>query len=251
MNRILGLLMVLTGPVLGLAQNTAPRMPSQVQQPAASSPGQSAALQSGSLIYAELSKSLDSKKAKVGDPVLAKISEAVLSHGKIAIPKNAKVIGHITAAKARTKDQPQAELGIALDRAELKDGTKVPLTSVTIQAMGGSPSLEQPPSNVENSAGTAAPTGMSSSRSGANMGGTSSPMGGSRYPSNQGTAGPDMSTGSTSGGTPGSGRLNAGSRGVVGISGLRLESQPQGGTLLSGGKNIKLDSGTQLVLRSQ
>src|SRR5690348_334472 len=78
-------------------------------------PATGSQLQSGSLIYAELSKSIDSKKAKVGDPVVAKAIQAVLSHGKIVIPKNTKLLGRLTAAAAHTKDQPQARLGISFD----------------------------------------------------------------------------------------------------------------------------------------
>jgi hypothetical protein len=251
MNKITALLIILAVSFFSEAQNNAPATGSEGQQGAASSPSQSTALQPGSLIYAELSKSIDSKKAKVGDPVLAKITQAVLAHGKIAIPKNAKIIGHITAAKARSKDQAQAELGIAFDRAELKDGTQVPLTSVLIQAMGGTPGLDQPPSTIDSGAGPVQPSAMPSSRSQGNMGGTSAPMGGTRNPSNQGEPGGDMSTGAAAGAPSASARLNAGSRGVVGMSGLRLESGPQGGTVTADGKNIKLDSGTQLVLRSQ
>lgn len=220
------------------------------QQPAATTPAAGSQLQSGSLIYAELNKSIDSKKAKVGDPVVAKVTQAVLSHGKIVIPKNTKIIGHLTAAKARSKDQPQAQLGIVFDRAELKDGSQVPLTSATIQALASAVSLDQPPSNVANgTAGMPDSSGMPSSRQGANMGGP--PTGAPPYPSNPGTGNADSTTGT---GMPGSGtgsQLNANSRGVSGMPGIRLEPQPQGGLVSTDGKNLKLDSGTQVVLRTQ
>jgi hypothetical protein len=220
------------------------------QQPAAAAAGSQ--LQPGSLIYAELSKSIDTKKAKVGDPVVAKVTQAVLSHGKIVIPKNTKIVGHLTAAKARSKDQPQAQLGIAFDRAELKDGTQVPLTSATIQALASAVSLDQPPSNVANGTGGMADTaGMPSSRPGANMGGMNSPMGGSPSASNPATGSADTTTG-TGVAMPGNtASLNASSRGVSGMPGVRLEPQPQGGAVTADGKNLKLDSGTQMVLRTQ
>jgi len=37
----------------------------------------------------------------------------------------------------------------------------------------------------------------------------------------------------------------------MGMSGVTLQSTPQGGTVSSEGKNIKLDSGLQMVLRNQ
>lgn len=232
------------------AQNETSTSNAQQQQPAAAG----SQLQSGSLIYAELNKSIDSKKAKVGDPVVAKVTQAVLSHGKIAIPKNTKIIGHLTAAKARSKDQPQAQLGIVFDRAELKDGSQVPLTSATIQALASAFSLDQqPPSNVANgTGGMPDSSGVPSSRQGANMG-SGAPMGGSPYPSNTGTGTADSTTGTGTGmpGSPNRAQLNANSRGVSGMPGVRLEPQPQGGLVTTDGKNVKLDSGTQMVLRTQ
>jgi hypothetical protein len=234
------------------AQNQTSASPAGQQQPAAAGPAAGSQLQPGSLIYAELSKSVDSKKAKVGDPVVAKVTQAVLSHGKIAIPKNTRIIGHLTAAKARTKDQPQAQLGIAFDRAELKDGSQVLLTATTIQALASAYAIDQSTSNMANgTAGAPDASGMPNSRPGTNMGGMTSPMGGSRYPSNTSPGAGDPTTG-TGPGMPGdSTELNANSRGVTGMPGVRLEPQSQGGLVSVDGKNLKLDSGTQIVLRSQ
>lgn len=233
------------------AEQQAP-VPSSPAEPAASAPPQASPLQAGSLIYAELSKSIDSKKAKVGDPVTAKVTQAVLSHGKIAIPRNTKIIGHLTAAQARTKDQKQAQLGIVFDRAELKNGDHIPLASATIQAVASALSFDQSPSTMGNAGAGPDTSGMSTSRPGANMGGMNSPMGGSQYPSNPGTgsADPTTGTGTASGLPAGSSPLNASSRGVVGMPGVKLQPQAQGGLVSVEGKNVKLESGTQLVLRT-
>ena len=256
MKSFLAFLTILMLVNVAIAQNESSGAAPGQQQPAAAAPPAGSQLQSGSLIYAELSKSIDSKKAKVGDPVVAKVTQAVLSHGRILIPRNTKIIGHLTAAKARTKDQPQAQLGIVFDRAELKDRSQVPLTSATIQALA-SVALDQLPSNAANGTGGMPDTpGMPNSRQGANMGGApvgGSPMGGSSYPSNPGTGAADGTTG-TGTGMPGSGtgaQLNANSRGVTGMPGVRLEPQSQGGVVTADGKNLKLDSGTQMVLRTQ
>src|SRR5438309_10847552 len=76
-------------------------------------PAASGQLATGSMIYAELSKSIDAKKAKQGDEVVAKAQQAVLSQGKVLIPKGSKIVGHVTQVKPHEKDQPQSELGIA------------------------------------------------------------------------------------------------------------------------------------------
>jgi len=217
------------------------------QEPTTSASSQAAQLQPGTLIYAELSKSIDTKKAKVGDPVVAKVIQAVLSQGKLAIPKNSKIVGHLASAKAHTKDQPNSELGIAFDRAELKDGTQIPLSRMTIQAMAGF-NLDQQPSNIANGTGGSDASGMSGTRANGPTGGTS-PMRGSTHPPASNAGGTGVPTGTdTSTGSP---RLNASSRGVIGMSGVRLQPQPEGAVVTEDGKNLKLDSGTQLVLRTQ
>src|SRR5581483_1063326 len=89
-------------------------------------------VQSGSIIYAELSKSVDAKKAKSGDEIQAKAIQAVLSQGKVVIPKGSKIIGYVTQATPRTGDQQPSQLGILFDHAVLKDNTQVPL-SISVQ----------------------------------------------------------------------------------------------------------------------
>src|SRR5213078_2021152 len=54
----------------------------------------------GTLMLAELSKSLDAKKFKPGDKVEAKLTVDLLAHGQIVIPRNVKIIGHVTDAKS-------------------------------------------------------------------------------------------------------------------------------------------------------
>lgn len=222
--------------------------PNSSATPPANAAGQTDAnaVQPGSLIYAELSKSIDSKKAKVGDPVVAKAMQAVLSHGKIVIPKNTKIIGHLTSAQARTKDQPRATLGIAFDRAELKGGEQVPLTAARIQALGGmsAPNLNQPPSNADNGSADMGPGG--GGMTGARSGGMTSPMSGPTYsPPRADTP----STQNPQGSNPGNDRLNASSRGVIGMPGVELQSGANDSTVSADQKNIKLDSGMQMVLR--
>ena len=87
---------------------------------------------SGINIPAVLSKSLDSKKNKEGDEVTAKTTADVLSQGQIIIPRNSKLIGHVTQARAKAKGESDSALGIAFDRAILKDGhlSRCPVANV-------------------------------------------------------------------------------------------------------------------------
>ncbi len=222
------------------------------QQAQAASP-----LPAGSLIYAELSKSVDAKKAKQGDEVSAKTTQGVLAQGKILIPKGSKLVGHVTQVQARRKEQSHSEIGIAFDHALLKDGTQIPI-AVTIQAMGNlraNPAMEsQSDSSPMGGASPGMPSGAGSNapaRSGGVMGTAGSAVGGVAN-----TAGGVAGTvaGDTTAGVAAGGHLDASSRGVVGLPNLTLSassgSSTQGSVIASDKGNVKLESGTELVLRA-
>src|ERR1700704_6360842 len=92
-------------------------------------------LASGTAINAALSSPIDSKKCKPGDPINAHSTEAVKSEGKTVIPKGSKLVGHVTQASARGKGESESALGIAFDKAILKNGLEIPLNNVAIQAI--------------------------------------------------------------------------------------------------------------------
>lgn len=246
--------LIITVAILGTALGQSePNNPTKAtDQPApgqsTASPGPASELQPGSLIYAELNKSIDSKKAKVGDPVVAKAIQAVLSRGKLAIPKGSKIIGHLTAAKSHTKDQPGAELGITFDRAELKDGTQVSLASASIQALGSITTAQtyaQSSGNADSSGNTGS-MGTGGMSGGARTGGMTSPMAGPSYPPPR-PGSPDADDGPAPVSNSG---LNANSRGVVGMPGVTLQTGAGGSKLVADKKNIKLDSGIEIILRT-
>src|SRR5215831_3894033 len=241
MNKILALLTFLILTAYALGQGSAPGTAAAGQQPTTSSASESAQLQQGSLIYAELSKPIDSKKAKVGDPVAAKVTQAVLSRGKVVIPKGTKIVGHVTAVQSRGKDQHQSQLGLAFDRAELKDGTQIPLVSLTIQAMESMQAMYQQGPGMGNGGNGSEPSikgpGAPGSGGSGKSGGMNSPMRGSTYPTPNAGAGTDVGTNDASG-SPTNAGLNASSHGVMGMSGVTLQSTPQGGTVSSEGKNV-------------
>ena len=60
----------------------------------------------GTIILAQLSKALDVKKLSVGAQVECSVIQDLLYKGKIIIPRDAKVIGHVTEAIVATKEQP-------------------------------------------------------------------------------------------------------------------------------------------------
>lgn len=219
-------------------------------QPA--SPGQqSTRIAPGSVIPVELTKTIDAKKAKTGDPVEAKVTQDLKADsGQVLVPKDTKVVGHVTEAQARTKEQKESQVAIAFDHAVMRNGGDVPMP-MSIQAV-----ISPSAANGGNSAnagdgGTGQPYGSSGSgapATGSNRGGMS-------------TGTPPPSSGTQAGGVPGpSSQAGGGSsqpitgktEGVVGISNLKLSaaSQPAQGSVLSSEKsNVKLESGTLMLLR--
>lgn len=206
-----------------------------------------AQIPAGVVIPAQLSKSVDAKKAKPGDKVEAKTTMDLLSHGQVVIPRDTKVIGHVTAAKPRSKESPDSNVALAFDRISLKDGRDVPVKA-SVQAIGRS--LNAQAGNVGEPSG-AAPAGMPSSGapdSRGTMAGSSRPSGASSYPSSTPS---QMPSGATETGGPSGVALDPHSQGVIGMKGLALNSSGEGSVISSTSSNVHLDSGTQLVLRTE
>ena len=213
----------------------------------------------GSTIQATLAKPVDARKNKAGDEVVAKTTEDVKSNGQVVIPKGSKIIGHVTEVKARGKGESDSTIGIAFDRATMKDGREMPL-SATIQAIARSEENASAATMGDQSS-MAGPSagGMSSGRGGATggvMGGTARTVGAAT-----GTVANTTNTvGNAAGGTvSGAGsaasmaRISSNSQGVIGLKGLSLNAESanstQGSVISSNSQNVHLDSGTQLVLR--
>ena len=196
------------------------------------------------VIPVQLSKSLDAKKLKAGDPVEAKTAVELRTGTGTVIPRGSKVTGHITQAEARSNGGSQSSLGMTFDHIALKDGQQVPLKT-TIQAVAAPPStstsLAAPPDNGQQRSDMPS-GGMSSTGMGANRptaGGNSS-AGTSPAPANETPQPPASATSSPA--------LTPQSTGVLGIRDLQLGADS---TLTSSGKDVKLDSGTEMILRVQ
>ena len=237
------LLAILIGEML--VASGAPHAQSRTQAAA-----NSASLTSGTTLNAELSASIDSKKAKAGDPVVAHVTDTVKAGGETVIPKGAKLVGHVTQAAARGKGDSDSALGIQFDKVVLKNGQEIPL-SVWIRAIAAQPrSVYQPGPEQNTLAGTpgAGPSPMGSARSttGGPPAAAAPPMGAST------DTAPADQTRDAAGGLNATGQLNSSSRGVFGLDGVHLatdaSNSAQGSLITSSGKNVRLDSGTRLLL---
>jgi hypothetical protein len=219
-------------------------------------------LQSGSTVQAELTRALDVRKNKPGDEVIAKTTQDVKSDGKVVLPKGSKIIGKVTQAQARAKGQDESQLGIAFDHAILKDGSQMPV-SFAIQAVGNSESAASAAAADDsammagNAGGMATGSGSAAGSRGGLVGGVGSTAGGVANTTGS-AAGSTLHTGNVAGATTATnatGGLTSTTQGVVGMPGLTLSSVGSGTTtagsvISSSSSNVRLDSGTRMLLRA-
>jgi hypothetical protein len=201
---------------------------------------------SGTLLSVELSKSLDARKIKVNDRIEGKTATDLLARGQIVVPRNTKIIGHVTAAKAHSKASPDSMVGITFDRMRLKDGREVPL-QLTVQAIARPLQVgaANPEGNVPRSD---RPGGVPMGQRGP-LGDASTSGAPPSYPGDLSPIPDPMAPNPASNSTvvP----LSPTSKGVVGIKGLNLDTSGPVAVLSSTTANVHLDSGTQLILRVQ
>jgi hypothetical protein len=202
-----------------------------------------ATLAPGSTILAELNSSVDSKKAKAGDPITAHTSEALKStDDRLIMPRGTKIEGRITQATARNKGdkgENEAALGIQFDKAVLKDGGEIPL-NVIIQALAA-PASYSAPSDL----GTSPRVGTTQTSPMRNA--PNAPPG-AQIPS----AGDEPESRPNSSQQAPSQSLDAKSRGVIGLRGITLNAEPANNrpasVVISNGKSVHLDGGTRMLL---
>jgi hypothetical protein len=228
-------------------QMTAPQ--AQAAQPGASTPsGPVTRIAPGSVIPVALTKTIDAKKARTGEEVVAKVTQDMkTSTGELIFAKDTKVMGHVTEAQARSKEQKESEIGIAFDHAVTKDGRTltVPMSIQAIVAPQNNNNNDSQSQSTSTSAG-APSAGPSGGNSRGGMGGASAANQAANA-AGGGTAGEGQSGGSAR--PP----INAQTQGVIGISDLALTSTAanasQGSVMTSEKNNVKIESGTMLLLR--
>lgn len=222
----------------------------------------------GSYMLVELSKSLKAKKLKVGDKVTAEVTQDVVAHGKVIIPIETRLVGHVTEVSARDKGQAESRLGIVFDRILLKHYHDISFQAV-VQAVAppvvrkslvDAPSQMLPPSMSGAVSRGSVPTARgASSGSGSGQGGN----GGSASLSTITTQAPVTIKASASPHVDGSKGVQETDstgkpmsigmpQGVTGLKGLSLTSAPSlntpGPVIVSNTENVSLDSGTQILL---
>jgi hypothetical protein len=217
----------------------------------------------GTGVIAELSKSVNAKKAKPGDRVKAEVIQDVIYRGKVVVRMGSKLIGHVTMAKARTKEDGESQLGIIFDKAELKGGGEINLVACiralaapSSMSMVDKPELMAPPplpgagggggpqplGNPRTASGpTRGGVGISSANQGVGSGASAS----AAY--NQGQMAPNAHHRRERT------LLSSASRGVYGLRGVSLAASGAGAsqsTVISSMRDdVKLETGVQIVVQ--
>ena len=79
---------------------------------------QSINLDSGTRLAGELQSTIDARKAKVGDQVVLKTTQAIKSEGRTVVSKGSRLIGHVTEVSQKTKSSGESRIGLLFDRLE-------------------------------------------------------------------------------------------------------------------------------------
>jgi hypothetical protein len=206
-------------------------------------------------VIGELVDRLDTKTAKTGDTVVLKTKSEVTTVDGTNIPKGSKLIGHVTGVKPSGPENPNSQVALQFDHAQLKSGQSVAIHS-EIQSIAPSDSATSgnSPSAMASAPGTApaggAPAG-STNPAGRSASGMTEPQasGGGQSPPN-----PDMG--------PAAGTVVARTGNIAirttSIPGVLLAVNEPGqqdprmaqssGILLGAKRDVELEGGTNVTL---
>jgi len=191
---------------------------------------------------AELSKTIDAKKAKQGDLVTAKLEKDVQIPDAQNLPKNTVLEGHVDQAQA-SENKGDSTVVVTFDKAKLKNGQELPIKATVVAV--SEPAL------------------MQQNQSGGAPGGDSMPAGGGGAPMPSGGGGGAQGGGGSAGAAstpppqpsaaaampePGAGQPSQ-QNARNGVPGVTLQSdihQQNSATFTSKGKNVHVPSGTEM-----
>ncbi|MDQ5838755.1 MAG: hypothetical protein M3379_18415, partial [Acidobacteriota bacterium] len=80
--------------------------------------GRALSIASGTRLSAQLESALDVTKARVGDRVVLKTTEAVKSQGRTVVNKGARLVGSVTEVHRRARGDAESSITLVFDRLE-------------------------------------------------------------------------------------------------------------------------------------
>ena len=197
-----------------------------------------------STVYAVLIKAIESKNATVGQQVSLRTISDVMVDGAIVIPRKSSLLGHISEVITKGKDEPQSVLGLIIERAVTPDGIEVPLQAI-VAAVASPQSTGLSSDPTYGMMHSNEPKMVASPGSSVTSGGLSS--------ASKAGSTAAVATANLKGAMDEPSVLNEDSQGAVGYEGVsitwHLMAPPPVTVFSSSGKNVKLEAGTQMLLR--
>lgn len=255
---ILGLSLIMAC-ALAISAQTETRAAAEAntQTSAALSKGQkSVNLQSGTRLAGQLQNTIDVRKAKVGDQVVLRTTQAIKSEGRTIVGKGARLVGHVTEVAQKTKGNSESHIAILFDRLEhgsLSLPISVNISSITAVRTSASANSDD---LFSSSASAEASARSNTSASSANSSGLAGGVGGivNSTTSTVGSVvgGTTAAVGSTVDSTTNAVGANAAGVGRS-LGGIQISESSntsvEGGSLLSlQGGNLRLEKGTKFNL---
>lgn len=254
---ILALSLSLSCAVLTQAQSTQTSASGQSSSRSSATIAQGAKsinLESGTSLAAELQNTIDVRKAKVGDQVVLKTTQAIKSEGQTVVKKGARLVGHVTEVAQKTKGSGESRVGMIFDRLEHGSlampitATISSITSARTNASAGGDDMF----GTTASGSSRATTSSSASSSGGLLGGVGGVANNTTSTVGSVVGGTTSAVGSTVNSTTntvGSATSGVGrSLGRIRIS-ESTSTSVQGGSVLSlQGDNLRLEKGTNFNL---
>jgi hypothetical protein len=77
---------------------------------------------SGTTICVDVPRSLDAKKLKADEEIIARVTQDLIYDGKTIVPREAEVMGKVVDVKLAAKDDPETRLLLAFYKIVTKDG---------------------------------------------------------------------------------------------------------------------------------
>jgi len=194
--------------------------------------------------FAVLQKSVDARTSTVGDEVVLTTLSDVVTDNQVVIAKGSKVLCYIAGVTTKGKDEPKSILAIRLDKAVSATGREIPLQGIIAAIAAPAEELTSDPtyamihSNEPKMVGSG-PRGASGS--------------GTLPASSKANSNAAVATAELKGRMNEALLLNEDSQGAVGYEGIsiswHLAFPPPLTVFTTKAKNLKLDAGTQVLIR--
>lgn len=208
-------------------------------------------IQSGTQLAAELENTIDARKARVGDRVVLRTTEAIKENGRTVVKKGARLVGRVTDVQRNARGRGSSSVSLLFDRLEsgsLTTPITATITSITQARARTASDNDRLSTDSDMRSTSSARSTQPAQRSGSNgglLGGVTNTVGGVLDTTTQTVGSTVNAAGQTVGNTAGDVTRNVGAIQIE----QSTNADVQGGSTLSlAGDNLRLEKGTTFHL---